>query len=107
MVECRVLQRVDAVTDPDQGPNLPSWQRALSWGFGFPSGCFRRFGDRGSTGLGFVQQAGIQEILFGGLRRPGQLSSAPNEHTTVEDVEALARALLAYLADLPEVPDPC
>jgi len=105
-VECRVLRRIDAVTDPDQGPNGPSWQRALSWGFGFPTQSFRRWGGAGGSPLGFVQQAGIKEILLGGLLRPGQAPHAPDEHTTVEDVEALARSVLAYLADLPGVPDP-
>ncbi|MDJ0387134.1 M20/M25/M40 family metallo-hydrolase [Roseomonas sp. E05] len=106
-VECRVLRRLDPVADPDQGPNWPSWQRALSWGFGFSAGSFRRCGGPGGTALGFVQQAGIKEILLGGLLRPGQPPHAPDEYTTVEDVEALARSVLAYLADLPGVPDPC
>lgn len=106
-VECRVVRRLDPVTDPDLGPNGPCWQRAMSWGFGFAPESFRRWGGMGGVALSAVQQAGVREILLGGLLRPGHGRHAPDEHTTVEDVEALGRSLLAYLADLPDVPDPC
>ncbi|MXP61958.1 M20/M25/M40 family metallo-hydrolase [Roseomonas sp. M0104] len=107
LIGCRVLRRQEAVADPGEGPNWPSWQRALGWGFGFSPTSFRRLGGLGGRVLGAVQQAGVREILLGGLLRPGQRPHAPDEHTTVEDVEALARSVLAYLADLPDVPDPC
>lgn len=92
------------VRNPDQGPNWARWQQALSWGFGYPMARFRRLGSREGSPLGFVQQAGVQELLLGGLRRAACTPSGPDEFTTVEDVEALARSVLAYLAEVPEIP---
>jgi succinyl-diaminopimelate desuccinylase len=54
--------------------------------------------------MGFAQQAGVPEVLLGGLRRPGGDPYGADEYTTVEDVEALARSVLAYLSDVAEVP---
>jgi succinyl-diaminopimelate desuccinylase len=48
--------------------------------------------------MGFVQQAGIREILLGGLSRPSNNTHAPDEFTTVPDLIALARAVLLYLS---------
>lgn len=92
------------VRNPDQGPNWARWQQALSWGFGYPMARFRRLGSREGSPLGFVQQAGVQELLLGGLRRAACTPSGPDEFTTIEDVEALARSVLAYLAEVPEIP---
>ena len=92
------------VVAPDQGPNWPRWQQALSWGFGYSASNFRRAASREPSPMGFVQQAGIQEILVGGLGRPNSQKGEANEFTTIEDVEALARSVLAYLADVPEIP---
>ena len=38
---------------------------------------------------------------------PGRQTGLPDEYTTVEDVEALARAVLSYLADIPQIPAYC
>jgi succinyl-diaminopimelate desuccinylase len=92
------------VVAPDQGPNWPRWQQALSWGFGYSPSNFRRSASREPSPMGFVQQAGIQEILVGGLGRPNSQKGEADEFTTIEDVEALARSVLAYLADVPEIP---
>lgn len=92
------------VEDPDHGPNWPRWKQALSWGFGYPIDKFRRLGSREGSPLGFVQQAGVQELLLGGLRRAACTPHGPDEFTTIEDVEALARSVLAYLAEVPEIP---
>jgi succinyl-diaminopimelate desuccinylase len=92
------------VSRPDQGPNWPRWQQALSWGFGYSSNGFRRSASREPSAMGFVQQAGVQEILLSGLGRPNSQKGEANEFTTIEDVEALARSVLAYLADVPEIP---
>ena len=92
------------VRDPDRGPHWARWQQALSWGFGYPAARFRRLGSREGSPLGFVQQAGVQEVLLGGLRRAVSSPNGPDEFTTVEDVEALARSVLAYLAEVPEIP---
>ncbi|MCI0753163.1 M20 family metallopeptidase [Teichococcus vastitatis] len=104
-VESRVSRRLEPVVDPDHGPNWSRWLRALSWGFGFSPNSFRRWGGAGGSAIGFMQQAGIREILAGGLLRRGQRLHGADEHTTVEDVEALSRAVLAYLADVPQIPD--
>ncbi len=47
---------------------------------------------------GWVQQAGIQEILLGGLATPERRIHGPDEHTTIDDIAALARSVLLYLA---------
>lgn len=106
-VECQVVRHLCPVSDPDRGPNWARWRQALSWGFGFAPGSYRRWGGAEDTALGFVQQAGIREILTGGLKRPGRQAGVPDEYTTVEDVEALARAVLSYLADIPQIPAYC
>jgi len=46
-----------------------------------------------------VQQAGIQEILLGGLIRPESQIHAADEYTTRSDLVALAQSILAYLAE--------
>ncbi|MFC3124552.1 M20/M25/M40 family metallo-hydrolase [Pseudoroseomonas globiformis] len=104
-VESHVSRRLEPVIDPDRGPNWPQWLRALSWGFGYAPSSFRRWGGMGGSAIGFMQQAGVREILAGGLLRRGQRLHAPDEHTTVEDVEALSRSVLAYLAEVPQIPD--
>lgn len=100
----RVLRHMEPVAEPDRGAHAGRWQQALGWGFGFRQEAFRRWGSLSPSPLGFVQQAGLGEILTGGLSRRGQLPQAPDEFTTIEDVEALGRSLLAYLADLPVIP---
>lgn len=101
-VTTAVAGRLDPVIDPDApGRFWPRWQAALAWGFGWDPGSFRRWGASSSSDMGFVQRAGIREILLGGLARPDNRVHGADEFTTIEDVAALARALLAYLADLP------
>jgi succinyl-diaminopimelate desuccinylase len=46
----------------------------------------------------------VQELLLGGLRRAACTPHGPDEFTTIEDVESLARSVLAYLAEVPEIP---
>ena len=87
-----------APVDDPTGPHWPRWQRALSAGWGFPAETFRRWGASSSSDMGWVQQAGIQEILLGGLALPERRIHGPDEHTTIDDVTALARSVLAYLA---------
>lgn len=103
-VRCRVVRQMPAALAPEEAPHGARWQRALSWGFGFAPDGFRAAGSVEASAFGFVQQAGVREILVGGLTRPGQRQGAVNEFTTVEDVESLGRAVLAYLADAPEQP---
>ena len=95
--------RLDPVMDPG-GPHWPRWQQAMGWGFGWRPEEFRRWGASSSSDMGFVQRAGMREILLGGLVRRDSRGHGPDEFTTMQDIRALARALLAYLADSPIPP---
>jgi succinyl-diaminopimelate desuccinylase len=92
-----LLGHLAPVSDP-AGPHWPRWQRALSAGFGWPVESFRAWGASTSSDMGWVQQAGIREILLGGLSRPEHNVHGADEFTTLPDLEALARSVLAYLA---------
>jgi succinyl-diaminopimelate desuccinylase len=94
----RVVGHLAPVTDPT-GPHWPRWQAALSEGFGWPLESFRAWGATSSSDMGWVQAAGHREILLGGLTRPGCGSHGPDEHTTLDDVMALARSILLYLSE--------
>lgn len=96
-LETHVIGHLSPVSDPT-GPHWPRWQRALGLGFGFAPGDFRAWGSSTSSDMGFVQQAGIREILLGGLGRPDNNTHAPDEFTTMADVTALARSVLLYLS---------
>lgn len=98
----QLVGRLDPVVDPDAGGRFwPRWQQALCFGFGWAPEDFARYGASSSSDMGFVQRAGIPEILLGGLSRPDNRTHGPDEFTTVGDVTSLARALLAYLSDEP------
>ncbi len=96
-VQTELLGHLAPVSDPT-GPHWPRWQAALSAGFGFAPHEFRAWGASSSSDMGWVQQAGIQEILLGGLGRPDNNVHGADEFTTLDDIRALARAILAYLA---------
>lgn len=96
-VETHMIGHLAPVSDPT-GPHWPRWQGALGHAFGYSPGAFRSWGSSTSSDMGFVQQAGVREILLGGLSRPGNNTHAPDEFTTVEDIVALARAILLYLS---------
>ena len=64
------------VENPD-GPHWPRWQSALSAGWGFPPDSFRRWGASSSSDMGWVQQAGIREILLGAWPSPNGASMDP------------------------------
>jgi succinyl-diaminopimelate desuccinylase len=96
-IETHMVGHLAPVSDPT-GPHWPRWQAALARGFGFAPREFRAWGSSTSSDMGFVQQAGIREILLGGLGRPENNIHAPDEFTTMEDVVALARSILLYLS---------
>ncbi|MFI5015012.1 MAG: M20 family metallopeptidase [Hyphomicrobiales bacterium] len=96
-LETRLVGHLKPVTDPT-GPHWPRWQAALSVGFGWAADEFRAFGATSSSDFGWVQAAGMREILLGGLGRPDRNVHAAEEHTTVADLVALAQSVLAYLA---------
>ncbi|WP_210725973.1 M20 family metallopeptidase [Modicisalibacter radicis] len=104
-VSHEIIGHLAPVSDPG-GPHWPRWQAALAHGFGYAADDFRRWGASTSSDMGWVQQAGIQEILLGGLSRPDNATHAPDEFTTLDDLIALAQATLLYLADdfQPSVP---
>jgi succinyl-diaminopimelate desuccinylase len=87
-----------APTDDPTGPHWPRWQQALSLGFGWPLDSFRKWGAASCSDFGWVQRTGMREVLLGGLGRPERNGHGPDEHTTVGDIVALARSVLAYLA---------
>jgi len=93
-----IIGHLAPVDDPS-GPHWPRWQAALSRGFGYAPDDFRRWGASTSSDMGWVQQAGIREILLGGLSRPSNNTHAPDEYTTLDDLIALAQATLLYLAE--------
>lgn len=96
-VEAEVIGHLAPVADPT-GPHWPRWQAALGVGFGFTAEQFQCYGSSSSSDMGWVQQAGIQEILLGGLIRPHSRIHASDEYTTREDLVALAKSILVYLA---------
>jgi succinyl-diaminopimelate desuccinylase len=96
-VDTKMIGHLAPVRDPG-GPHWPRWQAAVAQGFGFAPSSFRAWGASSSSDMGWVQQAGIKEILLGGLIRPESNAHAPDEFTTVSDVVALARAIFFYLS---------
>jgi len=92
-----VLGHLAPVTDPT-GPHWPRWQAALARGFGWNARDFARWGATSASDMGWVQQAGIGEILLGGLARPERNIHGADEHTTLDDLRGLARSVTLYLA---------
>lgn len=96
-IETRLIGHLIPTDDP-AGPHWPRWQRAMGQGFGYAADQFRKWGAASCSDFGYVQRTGMREILLGGLGRPNRNIHAPGEHTTVSDLVALARSVLAYLA---------
>ncbi len=96
-VETTLLGHLSPVADPT-GPHWPRWQAALSRGFGWPAESFSAWGASTASDMGWVQAAGIREVLLGGLIRPGCNVHAGDEHITRTDLLALARSIFLYLA---------
>ncbi|WP_105436914.1 M20 family metallopeptidase [Neorhizobium sp. T25_13] len=86
-------------TNDPEGPHWPRWQKALSLGFGYKPEDFQKWGAASCSDFGYVQKSGFaQEVLLGGLGRPESCIHSPEEHTTRQDIIALAKSILAYLA---------
>ena len=96
-LETMLVGHLPPVVDP-VGPHWPRWQHALSNGFGWSPQEFLAWGATSSSDFGWVQRAGWREILLGGLGRPERNVHAAEEHTTVEDIVALATSVLSYLS---------
>lgn len=80
------------VADPD-GPATRRWTLARAAAFGLPEDAFLKYGSGTSSDFGWVQRAGQQHMLLGGLSRPGRNVHAADEHTTDADLIALSRAV--------------
>ncbi|KJC51053.1 acetylornithine deacetylase [Bradyrhizobium sp. LTSP885] len=85
-------------TSDPTGPHWPRWQEALSAGFGYAPDEFAKWGATSCSDFGWVQAIGMQEILLTGLGRPESRVHAPGEFTTLADIVALAKSVLAYLS---------
>lgn len=96
--ETALVGHLIPTSDPS-GPHWARWQRAAASGFGYPLESFRRWGAVSCSDFGYVQRAtGRSEVLLSGLGRPARNVHAPGEHTTREDLAALAKAVLLYLS---------
>jgi succinyl-diaminopimelate desuccinylase len=85
-------------TSDPTGPHWPRWQEALSAGFGYAPEDFAKWGATSCSDFGWVQRTGMQEVLLTGLGRPESRVHAPGEFTTLADIVALAKSVLAYLS---------
>jgi succinyl-diaminopimelate desuccinylase len=85
-------------TSDPTGPHWPRWQEALSAGFGYAPDDFAKWGATSCSDFGWVQKTGMQEVLLTGLGRPESQIHAPGEFTTLADIVALAKSVLAYLS---------
>lgn len=89
------------VTDPS-GPWTDRWTLARAEASGVQISDFTLYGSGTSSDFGWVQKAGIRHMLLGGLMRPEANVHGPDEHTTTDDMETLARAVALFLsADFP------
>ena len=91
-----------AVSDADAGPHWPRWTAAMADSFGWDAGGARAWGSTSSSDMGWVQRsrgaAEGTEILLGGAIRPDSRVHDVDERVRLADVQALAAAILRYLA---------
>jgi len=92
------------VSDPD-GPATDRWTQARAVAFDLPVSDFTRYGSGTSSDFGWVQKAGIQHMLLGGLSRPDRNVHAADEFTTFDDLNDLADAIENFF-DAQFCPDP-
>jgi succinyl-diaminopimelate desuccinylase len=96
-VEMVLTGHLMPTSDPT-GPHWPRWQEALSAGFDYAPKDFAKWGATSCSDFGWVQKTGMQEVLLTGLGRPESRVHAPGEFTTLTDIVALAKSVLAYLS---------
>jgi succinyl-diaminopimelate desuccinylase len=96
-VEVVLAGHLMPTSDPT-GPHWRRWQEALSAGFGYAPDEFAKWGATSCSDFGWVQKTGMQEILLTGLVRTDSQVHAPGEFTTLADIVALAKSVLAYLS---------
>lgn len=85
------------VRDPD-GPATDRWTAARAKANSDSIASFKRYGSTTSSDFGWVQRAGVQHMLLGGLSRPGRNVHGPDEHTTIADLVALSCAIENFLS---------
>lgn len=97
-----VTGHLAATWGADRGPHWPRWARAMADSFGWDPSEARAWGSTSSSDMGWVQRsrgpAEGREILLGGAIRPDSRVHAADERVRLADVQALAAALLHYLA---------
>jgi succinyl-diaminopimelate desuccinylase len=98
-IDVVVQGHLAATLDPHPGPHWPRWQAALAAAHGWRREDFTRYGSTGSSDMGWVQRAGIKEILLAGLSRSENNVHGADENVRIEDLLALARAILFYLSE--------
>ena len=59
---------------------------------------FKHFGSSTSSDFGWVQRAGIQHMMLGGLSRPDRNVHGPDEYTTRADLLGLSRSVYCMLS---------
>lgn len=90
--DLREVGHLPPVTDPD-GPATDRWTHARADAFDLPPSDFTRYGSGTSSDFGWVQRAGIQHMMLGGLSRPDRNVHAADEFTTLEDLMGLSKAI--------------
>lgn len=94
------------VRDPS-GPGTQRWVAARAEAAGVEMSAFSRYGSSTSSDFGWVQRAGVQHMLLGGLSRPERNVHGPDEHTSTDDLILLSRSIENFLSasfDIPEIP---
>jgi len=94
--DLKTVGHLPPVVDPD-GPYTRRWTEAQALGYDVSIDEFTRFGSPTSSDFGWVQRAGIQHMMLGGLSRPSRNVHGPDEYTTQGDLLGLARAVLLML----------
>ncbi|WP_430878236.1 M20 family metallopeptidase [Granulosicoccus sp. 3-233] len=92
------------VKNPD-GPGTERWTAARAAAAGIPMSDFTRYGSSTSSDFGWVQRAGIQHMLLGGLSRPERNVHGPDEHTTTDDLIYLSKSIENFLSASFHLPD--
>jgi succinyl-diaminopimelate desuccinylase len=92
------------VKNPD-GPGTDRWTAARAAAADIPTSDFTRYGSSTSSDFGWVQRAGIQHMLLGGLSRPERNVHGPDEYTTKEDLVLLSKSVENFLSASFDLPD--
>lgn len=95
--QLEIVGHLPPVVDPT-GPLTPRWTEAQAQGYDININAFSKFGSSTSSDFGWVQRAGIQHMMLGGLSRPDRNVHGPNEYTTKADLLGLSRSVFCMLS---------